>query len=193
MNAGMGIIHSERAPDDIHEIGGQQEIIQLWVNTPAKFKMDAPAYFPLKAEEMPEVISDDQLVTLKIVAGNLGDKKGTIPTQSAVNAFTLYFLRGGQIYIPVPEDHNAFIYLLDGKLSVEGYGIVEQLNATVFKNDGEGISITALEDTRALLMTGKPLNEKVESYGPFVMNTQTEIMQALRDYQMGKMGVLIEG
>lgn len=192
MNAGMGIIHSERAPDNIHEIGGRQEIIQLWVNTPAKFKMDVPAYFPLKAEEMPEVISDDRRVTLKVVAGNFSGKKGSIPTQSEVNAATINFQKGGNIYIPVPEDHNAFIYLLDGKLNLEEYGIVEQLNAVVFENDGEGISITALEDTRSLLLTGKPLNEKVESYGPFVMNNQTEIMQALRDYQMGKMGVLIE-
>jgi redox-sensitive bicupin YhaK (pirin superfamily) len=75
---------------------------------------------------------------------------------------------------------------------MEGYGLVEELNAVVFENDGSVITLEATEDTSALLLSGRPLNEKVESYGPFVMNTQTEIMQALKDYQMGKMGVLIE-
>lgn len=192
MNAGMGIIHSERAPDNIHEIGGRQEIIQLWVNTPAKHKMDLPAYFPLKAEEMPELVSDDELVRLKVVAGNFKGLQGKISTHSEVNAATLRFQKGGSITIPLPENHNAVLYLLDGKLNLEGYGMIEQLNAVVFKNEGDEISIQATEETRALLITGEPLNEKVESYGPFVMNSQTEIMQAMRDYQMGKMGVLIE-
>ena len=89
-------------------------------------------------------------------------------------------------------NHNAFLYLLDGKLTVEGYGLAEGLHAVLFKKDGDGIIIEALEDTRTLLMTGKPLNEKVVSHGPFVMNNQTQIMEAMRDYQMGKMGVLIE-
>jgi len=192
MNAGMGIIHSERPPDNIHEIGGQQEIIQLWINSPAKHKMDVPSYFPLPAEDTPRMVSDDQKVIVKIIGGDVLGKKGPIPTLTPLNAATTDFKKGGQIYIPLPEDHNAFLYLLDGKLNIEGYGFVEGLNAVVFRNDGKGISIDALEDTRALLMSGLPLNEKVESYGPFVMNSQTEILQAMRDYQMGKMGVLIE-
>jgi redox-sensitive bicupin YhaK (pirin superfamily) len=84
------------------------------------------------------------------------------------------------------------LYLLDGKLNVDGYGMVEDHNAVVFADDGEGISFEALEDTRILLMSGKPLNEKVVAHGPFVMNTETQILEAMRDYQMGKMGILIE-
>jgi redox-sensitive bicupin YhaK (pirin superfamily) len=84
------------------------------------------------------------------------------------------------------------LYLLDGKISLGGYGLVEGLNAVVFKQDGNGISFEALEDTRMLFLTGVPLNEKVVSHGPFVMNTTTEIMEAMRDYQMGKMGILVE-
>jgi len=79
-----------------------------------------------------------------------------------------------------------------GKVTVDGFGLVEGLHAVVFKNDGDQITFEALEDTSVLLMSGKPLNEKVVSHGPFVMNTQTEILEAMRDYQMGKMGVLIE-
>lgn len=192
MNAGMGIIHSERPPENIHEIGGRQEIIQLWVNTPSKFKMMIPEYYPIKAEDIPGIITEDRLVTLNVVAGHLSGVKGVVPTQSAVNAATLFFKQNGQITIEIPTDHNAFIYLLDGKLMVGGFGMVEKLNAVVFRQDGDQLALQALEDTRVLLMTGKPLNEKLTTYGPFVMNTQTEILQAMRDYQMGKMGILIE-
>ncbi|HZX74043.1 MAG TPA: pirin-like C-terminal cupin domain-containing protein, partial [Cyclobacteriaceae bacterium] len=87
---------------------------------------------------------------------------------------------------------HALLYLLDGKIKLKGFGLVEGLNAIVLNNDGEGISFEGVEDTRALLLSGEPLNEKVTSHGPFVMNTQTEIMEAMRDYQMGKMGILIE-
>lgn len=192
MNAGMGIIHSERPPDNIHAIGGRQEIIQLWVNTPSKFKMMIPAYYPVKAEDIPKVITEDRLVTLNVVAGHLSGINGVVPTQSAVNAATILFKTNGHITIEIPTDHNAFIYLLDGKLKVGGFGVVEKLHAVVFSQDGDQLELQALEETRALMMTGEPLNEKLTTYGPFVMNTQTEILQALRDYKMGKMGVLIE-
>jgi hypothetical protein len=193
MNAGMGIIHSERPPDDIHEIGGRQEIIQLWINTPAKNKMDQPSYFPIQAEDVPSKVSEDGKVKATIFSGNLLGVKGPVPSQTEVNAATLYFQQGGKISISLPVDHNAFIYLLDGELKVDGFGLVEGLHLVHFKNDGEGISLEAVKGTRVLLLTGRPLDEKVVSHGPFVMNTQTQIMEAMRDYQMGKMGVLIEG
>ncbi len=192
MNAGMGIIHSERPPHDIHEIGGRQEIIQLWINTPAKNKMDPPAYFPLSAEEAPKVTSPDGLVTGKVFSGEVLNVKGPIPSQAVVNAATFELKKNGTISIPIPPSHNAFIYLLDGQLKVDGFGLVDALHIVHFKNDGEGIAFTAVEDTRILFLTGEPLNEEVVSYGPFVMNNQTQIMEAMRDYQMGKMGVLIE-
>lgn len=192
MNAGMGVIHSERPPLDIHERGGRQEIIQLWINTPAQHKMDQPQYHPLTAEGTPSFVTEDKKVTLKLQSGELLGLKGPIPAMSPVNAATLEFKKGGKISIPLPSSHNAFIYLLDGKLTVETFGLVEGLHAVVFNNNGEGISLEALEDTRILLMTGEPLNEKVVAHGPFVMNSESQILEAMRDYQMGKMGVLIE-
>ncbi|MGC4022038.1 MAG: pirin family protein [Cyclobacteriaceae bacterium] len=192
MNAGMGIIHSERPPHDIQEIGGRQEIIQLWINTPAKNKMDLPTYFPVKAEDVPSTTSEDGKVKVNVFSGEVLNMKGPVPSQAVVNAATLYFKEGGKISIPLPKDHNAIIYLLDGQLKVDGFGLVDGLHLVYFKNDGEGISMEATKDTRVLLLSGLPLNEDVVSYGPFVMNTQTQIMEAMRDYQMGKMGVLIE-
>jgi quercetin 2,3-dioxygenase len=192
MNAGLGVLHSERPPEDIHEIGGRQEIIQLWINTPSKNKMDPPEYFPLQADETPKYVSEDQLASVNVIAGEVLGVKGPIPSKSPVNASSLELKKGGKIFIPIPEKYNAFIYLLDGKANIDGYGFAEGLHAYVLANDGEGISIEAIENTRALLLSGEPLNEKVVAHGPFVMNTETQILEAMRDYQMGKMGVLIE-
>src|SRR5688572_7611863 len=192
MNSGRGMIHSERPPKDIHEIGGRQEIIQLWINTPAAHKMDQPAYFPLAAKEVPTKSFDNKLVELRLFSGDLLGMKGPIPSHTEVNAATIYLKAGGEIEVPVPASHNAMIYLLDGSLSIHGYGLTEGLNAVLFKKDGEGIAFKALKDTRVLLLSGMPLDEKVVSHGPFVMNDQTQILEAMRDYQMGKMGVLIE-
>lgn len=192
MNAGMGIIHSERPPHDIHERGGQQEIIQLWINTPAKNKMDQPTYFPVEAENVPQKASDDGLITVRVFSGEVLGVQGPVPSQAKVNAATLMIASGGKLSIPLPESHNVALYLLDGKLNINGFGLVEGLHLIHFKNDGEGISLEGLEDTRALLLSGEPLNEKLVTHGPFVMNSETQILQAMRDYQMGKMGVLIE-
>jgi redox-sensitive bicupin YhaK (pirin superfamily) len=192
MNAGMGMIHSERPPADIHEIGGRQELIQLWVNTPAAHKMDQPQYQPLTAEETPEIISADGLATIKVIAGTLANVKGPIHTQSDVNTFTAEMKKGATYFFEIPVTHNAFIYLLDGKVQVTGDSQVEEKYVAVFNNDGDGFELTALEDTRLFIGTGEPLNEPVVSHGPFVMNNQTQVMEAFRDYQLGKMGVLIE-
>ena len=192
MNAGMGVIHSERPPKDIHELGGRQEIIQLWINTPAAHKMDQPQYFPVSADEVPTITLDDGKVTARVFAGELLGQKGPIPSFAEVNAVTLELKAGGKVSTPLPADHNAFLYILNGNVTLEGHGLVEGLNAVVFKQDGEGIALQALEDTRILLMSAKPLAEEVVQHGPFVMNTQTQILEAMRDYQMGKMGILIE-
>lgn len=192
MNAGRGIIHSERPTHDIHEIGGRQEIIQLWINTPAAHKMDLPAYFPLEAEKVPATFSEDKKVTVRVFSGDVLGIKGPIPAPTEVNAATLTFEEGGRIEIPLPPHHQAMLYLLDGKITVDGFGLVEGLHLIHFANDGDGISASALANTRALLLSGAPLGEEVVSYGPFVMNNQTQILEAMRDYQMGKMGVLIE-
>lgn len=192
MNAGRGIIHSERPTDDIHEIGGRQEIIQLWINTPANHKMDQPAYFPLSSEEVPETSSEDQSVVVRVFSGLVLGIKGPIPAPTEVNAATLIFKKGGKIGVPLPSHHQAIVYLLDGKLNVDGFGMVEGLHLIHLSNDGDGFAAEALEDTRALLLSGAPLQEEVVSYGPFVMNNQTQILEAMRDYRMGKMGILIE-
>lgn len=193
MNAGMGMIHSERPPANIFDIGGQQEIIQLWVNTPAKNKMDQPNYFPLTAEETPVVKSEDNLIAIRVHSGELNGMKGPIPTLTFVNTFTLEAKKGGKFYVALPQSHNAFLYLLNGKIKLTNdTDEIEGKYLVVLNNDGDGFEIEAIEDTRIMIGSGEPINEPIVAHGPFVMNTQTEIMEAFRDYEVGKMGVLIE-
>ncbi|MFP5040591.1 pirin family protein [Parasediminibacterium sp. JCM 36343] len=192
MNAGMGIIHSERPPHNIHEIGGVQEIIQLWVNTPAKHKMDQPVYIPASKEEIPFIETADGLARVNIVSGELDGVKGIIPTLSPVNTFTADIKKGGKFQFRIPASQHAFIYVLSGTVNV---GDTEEIDANyvaIFNEDGEGFAIEAKADTCLFIGTGEPLNEPIASHGPFVMNNQTQIMEAFKDYQMGKMGVLIE-
>ncbi len=197
MNAGMGVIHSERPPADIHALGSKQELIQLWINSPAKNKMDAPVYLPLTKEDTPTIVSEDGSTTIQVIAGSLAGLKGPIIPQSPINMFTIKIKAGATYFIPFEKTHQAFIYVLNGLVNLgetsdASKSLVNANYMAILDQDGEGININALEDSLILMGTGEPLNEPVASHGPFVMNNQTEIMEAFRDYQMGKMGVLIE-
>lgn len=185
MHAGMGIIHSERPQSQ------EQELIQMWINSPAKNKNDQPYYHPLTKEETPFYISEDGKITVNVITGELNGVKGPIPTLTPINSATLHAQAGGKIKINLPTTHNAFLYLLDGAIEMEGKEIPGK-NFIAFTNDGEGIEINALESTRFLLMSGEPIGEEIVTQGPFVMNNETQILEAYRDYRMGKMGVLIE-
>ncbi|MRG43711.1 pirin family protein [Chitinophaga sp. SYP-B3965] len=192
MHAGMGVIHSERPPEDIHETGGVQELLQLWVNSPASRKKDQPAYYPLHAADTPSLKTEDGRAVVHVVTGELLGTKGPIPTLTPVNTFTAHLKKGGQFYFPIPATHHAFIYLLDGELRVEGASVYTAFHAVVFNEDGEGFNLIAEEDTRVFIASGEPLNENIAQHGPYVMNTETEVLEAMRDFQMGKMGILIE-
>ncbi|MCC7437990.1 MAG: pirin family protein [Armatimonadetes bacterium] len=185
-NAGMGLIHSERP------VKHHNELIQLWVNTPAAHKLDQPSYYPLTKEDTPSGTNADGTVSFSVIAGQMLGLNGPIPTLSPVNSVTIQAQAGGSIVFPIPQSHNAFLYLLSGSIQIEGFGEVIEKNLVAFNNNGDGIAFTALEPTRALLMTGEPINEEIVTHGPFVMNDTTQILEAFRDYKLGKMGVLVE-
>lgn len=192
MNAGMGVIHSERPPENIQELGGEQELIQLWVNIPKKNKMDQPVYIPLKAEDLSTFSTEDGKAHLHVVAGEVNGLKGPITGLSPLSAATIEMQSLGQLSLSSSENHDSLLYVLSGKIKVKGYGEVEHHHAVVFEREGDAIEIEAAEDARLLYLTGEEIKEKMVAQGPFVMNSETEIMEAYRDYQMGKMGVLIE-
>jgi quercetin 2,3-dioxygenase len=191
-SAGMGIIHSERVPEDIFEHGGEQELLQVWVNTPAKNKMDQPAYYPASAEETPTIRTADGLTEIRIPAGEINGVKGIIPTYTIVTTAMGEMKNGGSFTFNFPANQATLLYVLKGNLEVNQTDKIATQQMAVFNNDGESFSITATEDTLFFIGSGESINEPIASHGPFVMNTETEIMHAFKDYQMGKMGVLIE-
>ena len=192
MTAGMGIVHSERPPRTLTEAGGEQEIIQLWINLPTEHKRVQPRYQGLQADQIPVLTSDESRVTVQVVAGSLQEIDGPIETYSPVLALNAVFQSDGAFELPIPESFNTFVYLLDGSVRINGERHVSGEHLVHFRPDGEAILIEALETSRILIMAGEPLNEPVVSSGPFVMNSTTEILEAMRDYRMGKMGVLVE-
>lgn len=192
MTAGRGIIHSERASRAFREQGGTMEGIQLWINLPKAQKMVQPAYQDIKAAQIPVVNLDRQKVRVKIVAGTFDRQKGPARTHTSIQALQLSLLQGGFAELPIPSDHNAFLYILRGEVQLNENWNYSKETLLQFRQDGDGISLRAAEDSEALLLSGAPIGEPVAQWGPYVMNTQTEIMEAMRDYQMGKMGVYTE-
>ncbi|MGB0429711.1 MAG: pirin family protein [Bacteroidia bacterium] len=192
ISSGKGIVHSERPSTKMAKRGGDFELIQWWVNTPKVKKMDPAYYEALQNKDTPKYFSEDKKVEVAVVNGTFKNIKGAIEAPNPMLNLRFELKKGGKIDIEIPKNYNAFIYQLDGTLLVNGNKTTKSKDLTWFENNGEGIEIEATADTRLMLLSGQPLNESVVSYGPFVMTSQSEIMQAIRDYQIGKMGVLIE-
>ena len=192
MNSGSGLVHSERPAKELAEKGGEFEIIQFWVNAPAKNKMDAPDYQPVSKEETPSYLTDDKKVETFVVAGEQQNIKGKIRPYTDMLVLRMNFKAGGKTTYSIPEKYNAFIYQLDGKIRINGEAENERKSLIWLNRDGDSIEIEALEESRLILLAGKPIGEAVVSYGPFVMNTEAQLQQAIIDFQAGKMGELVE-
>ncbi|PTN09231.1 hypothetical protein C8N47_10571 [Mangrovibacterium marinum] len=187
MTAGKGLIHSEVSSDQFKQTGGPLEILQLWVNLPAKAKMCPPYYRGLQKDDIPTISSDDRLTTVKLISGEYRGQKGPFESGIGLQLQTIDLKQKARWDYTIPLDENIFCYLIRGKLKVNGQ-IVQQRSLLEFKNDSELIRIEALENSVLLLGHAQPLNEPVVSQGPFVMNTEQEIRQAYEDYQLGKFG-----
>ena len=190
--AGRGIIHAEKPTKEFVQKGGILEGIQLWLNLPSDKKMIPANYQHVANQDFALVVSEDKKVRVQIIAGEQKGIKGKIKTQTPVNAFMIDVELGGQAFIQVPASHQSFVYLLNGAVTINDS---EQLQLDEhqlirFEQDGEGLKIEGDKNSKLLFLSGEPFNEKITTYGPYVMNTQTEIMEAMRDYQMGKMGFL---
>jgi hypothetical protein len=190
MTAGMGIIHSEQASKGFLETGGTIEGIQLWVNLPKKYKMVQPRYQDIKAGEMP--VLKENKVKLTLVAGDLRGQRGPVMTYSPILAIKAELQAGGETFIEIPTGYNALAYILTGNIQLSTGFAYNSETLLHFNKDGNGFLLKAKADSQLLILAGEPLNEPVASWGPYVMNTQTEILEAMRDYQMGKMGVYVD-
>jgi redox-sensitive bicupin YhaK (pirin superfamily) len=189
MFAGRGITHSERFPKKLAEEGGELEFIQFWVNAPAANKMAAPYYQPISLEDTPLV--EEEKSKIWVVSGKFKDTKGAAPTYSPQLLLRGELAKGGSVSIPITASFNALVYVLEGSIKTGGGQLLTK-DMGIYHLDGESIELHATADTRYILLSGEPIGEPVAQYGPFVMNNQTQVMEAVRDAQIGKMGVLIE-
>ncbi len=190
--AGRGIIHAEGPTKEFVKKGGTLEGIQLWLNLPSEKKMMQANYQHAKREEFSTVSSQDKKVNIQVIAGSLEGKQGKISTQTSVNAFMIDVEQGGEYTIAIDNAHQSLLYLLSGNTNInDDINLVNDENQLIeFQNDGDGFLLKANQKSKLLFLSGTPFKEEVASWGPYVMNTQTEIMEALKDYQQGKMGFL---
>ncbi len=186
INAGRGIIHGEKAGKEFAERGGRFHGIQLWINTPKAHKMDAATYQPITKNEI--VLIEKEGVQFRLVSGKYGDKKG--PARSDVFTAMLRMKEGSDQTFTFPQTNNIAFYVLEGEVTINDKVAAKQHDLITFDNEAADILLKATKNAALLLMAGEPLNEPLVTHGPFVMNSETEIMEAMRDYQQGKMGFL---
>ncbi|MES2957202.1 MAG: pirin family protein [Pseudomonadota bacterium] len=182
MTAGRGVIHSE-LPEQAE---GLMEGFQLWLNLPAKDKMSAPWYRDLQSAELPEW--RDSGVMARVIAGSSHGVAGAVQREGTAVLYLDVHLDPGAVFEqPLPPGHNAFVYVYRGAVALGGQTVPQQRMA-ILANQGDGVRMTAsTEGARALLIAGRPLKEPIAQYGPFVMNTQQEIFQAVEDFRAGRL------
>jgi redox-sensitive bicupin YhaK (pirin superfamily) len=189
MTAGSGILHKEYHDEEFSRKGGPMQMVQLWVNLKAKDKMTKPRYQALTAQEMGRYALPDGKGVVSVVAGEYKGAKGPAKTFSPVNLIRADLKEGAETDFSFPADHNTGLLVLEGSVVVDGTPVPEDRFA-LFANEGETFSVRATSDAKILVLSGEPIDEPIASYGPFVMNTQQEIMQAVEDFQSGKFGRL---
>ena len=183
MTAGRGVIHSELPEQE----AGRMEGFQLWLNLPARDKMAAPWYRDIQSADIPE-FSTDAGVTVRVIAGSSHGVAGAVQREATQPLYLdLHLPDGARFDQVLPPVYNAFVYVYRGELAVGNTAVPAQRMA-ILKNqsDRDGVSLTAHGATRALLIAGQPLNEPIAQYGPFVMNRQEEIFQAVEDFKAGR-------
>ena len=186
INAGRGIIHSEKTGKEFAEKGGRFHGIQLWINLKAADKMKTPSYQPITSGEI--VLIKKEGVEFRLVSGSFDGRRG--PAKSNVLTAMIRMKTRSTFEFTQPAINNVLIYVLEGELEINEVKKVRQHDLVSFLHSDGEVSMVAGSNCALLLVSGEPINESIVSHGPFVMNTQTEIMEAMRDYQSGKMGFL---
>lgn len=189
MFAGSGLLHSEGPTKAFLEKGGTYELIQLWVNVPARNKMDEPTYQQATVAEMPSLFPDDG-IQLQLASGQYEDLSGPIQSFTPVTSVFGTIASGKNIFLQAPEGYWTLLYLLEGTVHVTNEKEVTAHQLVVFGKEGSGISFTTKSETKLLFLSAEPINEPVAAKGNFVMNSADEIVQAENDYAAGMFGNL---
>lgn len=187
MTAGSGILHEEFHSEDFAQSGGTLEMVQLWVNLPAKLKMTKPAYQAILNKQIPTIELKNDAGQARIIAGEFDGHEGPAHTFTPMNVIDLK-LKKGSTSIPVSEGWNTSLVVLKGAVEAGEGAVAKDAQMLMFSNQGQDIEINVLEDSIALLLSGEPINEPIVGYGPFVMNTKEEIAQAMQDFNSGSFG-----
>jgi redox-sensitive bicupin YhaK (pirin superfamily) len=192
MTAASGILHKEYHEENFSKKGGPFQMVQLWVNLPAKDKMSTPKYQGVKQSEIQKFVLPENVGVVEVIAGQFRDKKGSVSTFSPIEVYNARLNQGGKVAFSLPKTFNTAFVVIEGSIKVNDLEIARTDQMVYFKNDGENIEVEALENSVVLVLSGEPINEPIASYGPFLMNKPEEIQQAIADYNEGKFGYLEE-
>ncbi|MGY1488977.1 pirin family protein [Methylobacillus pratensis] len=186
MTAGSGIVHEEYHGDDYARTGGEFEMIQLWVNLPAKDKMAKPGYQGITSEQIPEAALPGNAGKVRVIAGKYKGSPGPARTFSPMQVWDVRLSAGSEARFDLPEGHTTAIFVLHGAIGVGDVHTIRPAELAVMQREGSELVLEARQDSVLLLLSGEPLNEPVVGHGPFVMNSWEEINQAIDDYNNGR-------
>jgi redox-sensitive bicupin YhaK (pirin superfamily) len=190
MTAASGVLHEEMHETEFTRNGGIFEMIQLWVNLPAAKKMSKPGYQAITKEQIP-VIPFATGGHVRVIAGEFNGTRGAAKTFTPVNLWDVILKAGERVELPLPAGHNTSIVLRKGDVTINGdTGLKGEALIATLSPEGDTVVLEATTDTALVVLTGEPINEPVASYGPFVMNTREEILQAVQDFNSGRFGQL---
>ena len=189
MTAGAGILHKEFHEKEFSKKGGPFEMVQLWVNLPARDKLTPPKYQSLISNEISKVILPDESGEVHVIAGSFHQTQGSASTFTEMNVFDIHLNEDGEMSVDISAGHNTSLLVVEGQIEVNGQqaGLHDFI---LFKNEGETIQMKSSAPSILLLLSGVPINEPIAQYGPFVMNTPQELEVAFEEFQTGKFGTL---
>mgnify|MGYP006322677099 CR=1 FL=1 len=190
MTAASGVLHKEFHESEWSKTGGEFQMVQLWVNLPAKDKMSAPKYQALSNDQITKVELPDNAGFVEVIAGEYEGQKGSASTFSPMNIYNLKLNQGAEINLNLDANFNTALLVIEGQIKINEAEVVKTDHLALMANDGDNFKIEATENAIVLILSGQPLNEPIASHGPFVMNTRDELNQAFLDYNNGKFGRL---
>ena len=192
MTAGSGILHKEYHEKEFSKKGGTFQMVQIWLNLPAKYKMTPPKYQAIENKNMPRFLLDDNKGQIEIIAGEYKTLKGPATTFSPVTMLNARLSKGALAEFRFSETCSTGMLVIEGEIKINTTEIAHEDHFVMYGNEGEDIVIEALTDCIILVISGKPIKEPIVASGPFVMNTEGEIKQAYQDFRNGKFGSLEE-
>ncbi|GHN01489.1 quercetin 2,3-dioxygenase [Cytophagales bacterium WSM2-2] len=190
MTAASGVLHKEYHEKNFSKAGGDFQMVQLWVNLPSKDKMSKPKYQGITNAQIGkyQLLNDSGII--EVIAGQYKDVKGAASTFTPVHLLNAKLKKGGEAEFSFPASYNTALVIIDGSVKVNDSESAPANHFVLFKNEGEQFKLTATEDATVLVLSGEPIKEPIAAYGPFVMNTQAELVQAFGDFENGKFGAL---